>query len=113
MRYGSDDDVPPGGAAPPGGGEEPGPQGRGAERWGNGADRGQADWLSQFARTFTAGAGADPGEATLLIAVPRGLLLDQLSTGDTPRTTRALEHFVQILDNAQGRPGKLGLRQPG
>src|ERR1700722_6755434 len=55
------------------------------------------DWLTQFARVFSAGVpGADPAEATLLIAVLRGLLLDQLSTGDTARTTRALEHFVRL-----------------
>lgn len=69
------------------------------------SDQAQAmvtDWLSQFARTFTAGAAdADPAEATLLIAVLRGLLLDQLNTGDAPRTSRALEYFVQILSNVQ------------
>jgi AcrR family transcriptional regulator len=60
------------------------------------------DWLGQFARTFTAGgADADPAEATLLIAVLRGLHLDQLNTGDTPRTTRALEQFVQLLGSVQ------------
>jgi AcrR family transcriptional regulator len=61
------------------------------------------DWLTQFARVFSAGApGADPAEATLLIAVLRGLLLDQLSTGDTARTTRALEHFVRLLGDVHG-----------
>jgi AcrR family transcriptional regulator len=54
------------------------------------------DWLSQLARIFAAGADADPAEATLLIAVVRGLLLDQLSTGDNQRTTRALEQFIQL-----------------
>ncbi len=67
------------------------------------SDQAQAmvtDWLSQFARIFTAGAAsADPAEATLLIAVLRGLLLDQLSTGDTPRTSRALEQFVLLFSN--------------
>jgi AcrR family transcriptional regulator len=60
------------------------------------------DWLSQFARIFSAeAADADSAEATLLIAVLRGLLLDQLNTADAPRTTRALEKFVQLLDNGQ------------
>jgi AcrR family transcriptional regulator len=60
------------------------------------------DWLGQFARVFTAGgAAAGPAEATLLIAVLRGLLLDQLSTGDTARTSGALEQFVQLLADAR------------
>jgi AcrR family transcriptional regulator len=69
------------------------------------------DWLGQFARTFTAGAAeADPIDATLLIAVLRGLLLDQISTGDTTRTSGALERFVQLLSSAQGDAE--GQRQP-
>jgi hypothetical protein len=69
------------------------------------------DWLGQFARIFTAGAAeADPADATLLIAVLRGLLLDQISTGDTTRTSGALERFVQLLSDAQGNAE--GRRRP-
>jgi AcrR family transcriptional regulator len=57
------------------------------------------DWLSQLTAILVAHAGsADPAEATLLIAVLRGLLLDQLNTGDTPRTTRAMEQFLNLLE---------------
>jgi AcrR family transcriptional regulator len=64
------------------------------------------DWLAQFARIFTADAAdADSAQATLLVAVLRGLLLDQLNTADSARTTRALEEFVRLLGN-----GPLGVR---
>jgi hypothetical protein len=66
------------------------------------ADRARAmvtDWLSQLTAILAAHAGsADPAEATLLIAVLRGLLLDQLNTGDTPRTTQAMEQFLNLLE---------------
>jgi AcrR family transcriptional regulator len=66
------------------------------------ADRARAmvtDWLSQLTAILAAQAGsADPAEATLLIAVLRGLLLDQLNTGDTPRTTQAMEQFLNLLE---------------
>jgi AcrR family transcriptional regulator len=56
------------------------------------------DWLSQLTAILVPGTTpADPAEATLLIAVLRGLLLDQLNTGDTPRTTQAMEQFLNLL----------------
>jgi len=57
------------------------------------------DWLSQLTAILVPHtAPADPAEATLLIAVLRGLLLDQLNTGDTQRTTQAMEEFLNLLE---------------
>ncbi|NUT37851.1 MAG: TetR/AcrR family transcriptional regulator [Hamadaea sp.] len=45
--------------------------------------------------------GADPeAGATLLLALMRGLLLDRLATGDSGRTTEAMEIFRAMLDVA-------------
>jgi AcrR family transcriptional regulator len=60
------------------------------------------DWLGQFTGLLSPDAAqADSAKATLLIAVLRGLLLDQLNTGDTARTSRALEGFLNLLDDAE------------
>jgi AcrR family transcriptional regulator len=67
------------------------------------SDRAQAmvmDWLGQLAGVLAPDAAqADPARATLLIAVLRGLLLDQLNTGDAARISSALEHFLNLLDS--------------
>jgi AcrR family transcriptional regulator len=68
------------------------------------ADRARAmvtDWFGQLAGVLAVDADpADPAEVTLLIAVLRGLLLDQLNTGDAARTDRALQLFLSLLDTA-------------
>ena len=69
------------------------------------ADRAQAmvtDWLGQLTGLLSPDAAqTDSANATLLIAVLRGLLLDQLNTGDTARTGRALERFLDLLDGGE------------
>jgi AcrR family transcriptional regulator len=50
------------------------------------------DWLDHLRATW----GVGQTEATLLIAVVRGLLLDRLATGDHERTDAALERFAEL-----------------
>ncbi|MFD2415208.1 TetR/AcrR family transcriptional regulator [Amycolatopsis pigmentata] len=54
------------------------------------------DWLNTFATALAPG-GDDPVAATLVIAVIRGLLLDQLATGDQDRVDAALDRFADLL----------------
>ena len=69
------------------------------------ADRARAmvtDWLGPLSSVLSADSAlADPASATLLIAVLRGLLLDQLNTGDVARTTQALEHFLTLAGSGE------------
>lgn len=66
------------------------------------------EWLDQFGSAL-AGPGpgrGDPGTATLVIAVLRGLILDRLATGDDKRTDQALERFVALVTaHAGSNPG--------
>jgi hypothetical protein len=48
------------------------------------------DWLE-----LLASVGAEPQEATLVLAVLRGALLDLLATGDRERTTAAVERALK------------------
>jgi AcrR family transcriptional regulator len=49
------------------------------------------EWLGHLRRSW----GASDAEATLAIAVVRGLLLDRLATGDRARTDAALRRFAE------------------
>ena len=40
--------------------------------------------------------------STLLIAVPSGLLLGELATGENGRTEQAMQRFVNLIDYLQG-----------
>ncbi len=57
------------------------------------------DWLDGMQAAFTgfASSDIDPATTTLLIAVIRGLLLDQLATGDRDRTDSALARFADLI----------------
>jgi AcrR family transcriptional regulator len=67
---------------------------QGATAYGDFATESVSQWL-EFLRPLTT-ATADPeGEATLLLAVLRGLLLDQLATGDYDRVNRALSAYLK------------------
>lgn len=54
------------------------------------------DWLTTVGATMSPG-GEDPATATLVIAVIRGLLLDQLATNDRDRVNAALDRFADLL----------------
>lgn len=62
--------------------------------WGDFARRTVDDWLAVLAAT-----GSEPHpasvDATLALAVLRGALLDLLATGDSARTTAAVERYVE------------------
>lgn len=64
---------------------EPGP-------WADFARATVDDWLGRLAPYVPAG---DEPEATLVLAVLRGGLLDLLATGDEPRVTAAVEHHLE------------------
>jgi AcrR family transcriptional regulator len=73
-----------------------------SDRYGDRAQAMVTDWLGQLHGLLASRSpNADPAEATLLIAVLRGLLLDQLNTRDMTRTNRALQRFVDLLNSAQ------------
>ncbi|MGY4920430.1 TetR/AcrR family transcriptional regulator [Streptomyces sp. 900116325] len=65
------------------------------------------DWLAILADVLERN-GASPNsatnQATLAVAVVRGLLLDHLTTGDTERVSSAFETFLHVLQ-AQNRAG--------
>ena len=46
--------------------------------------------------------------ATLCTAVIDGLLLEYLSTGDSRRTTKALDAFIRLMKNRPGAPAGRG-----
>ena len=54
------------------------------------------DWLTTVGATMSPGRD-DPATATLVIAVIRGLLLDQLATNDHDRVDAALDRFADLL----------------
>jgi AcrR family transcriptional regulator len=53
------------------------------------------DWLAYLQERWT--PPVDAATATLMIAVVRGLLLDQLATGDRTRTDAAFRRFTELL----------------
>jgi AcrR family transcriptional regulator len=64
------------------------------------SDQGRAmvtDWLDTFAASFAELGEGQDGTPTLVIAVIRGLLLDQLATGDRDRTSAAMARFVELV----------------
>lgn len=60
--------------------------------WAGFAQRSVEDWLAILADT-----GTDPVGATAALAVLRGALLDLLATGDTARTTAAVQRALAAL----------------
>lgn len=67
--------------------------------------RGEAmvtEWLDQLGTVVARSPSgrSERADATLVIAVLRGLVLDRLATGDKKRTDRALDRFARCLDRA-------------
>lgn len=59
--------------------------------WGGFAARGVEDWLTVLGEVF------DPTDATAVLAVLRGAMLDLLATGDVERTTVAVHRQLALL----------------
>jgi AcrR family transcriptional regulator len=59
-----------------------------------------ADWLEEVMRIMPDGE-RDAATASLPIAVFDGLFLELMITGDKQRTTRALDRFIQITEQAR------------
>jgi AcrR family transcriptional regulator len=58
-----------------------------------------ADWLEVLAEAApTGGAGAGEADATLVLAILRGALLDLLATGDLERTTNAVNRQLALMN---------------
>jgi AcrR family transcriptional regulator len=53
------------------------------------------DWLAYLQERWT--PAVDEADATLMVAVVRGLLLDRLATGDRARTDAAFRRFSELL----------------
>jgi AcrR family transcriptional regulator len=64
--------------------------------WGGFAAATVADWLEVLAQT-----GAGEAEATLVLAVLRGALLDLLATGDAKRTAGAVDRHLALIASAR------------
>jgi AcrR family transcriptional regulator len=60
------------------------------------------DWLETVAALIGGFDPVPPVSATLLVAVVRGLLLDELATGDRARANLAMGQFVALVEG-QGR----------
>jgi len=66
----------------------------GGEPWAGFAAQTVTDWLTILGRLLDGTGQHDPAEATMTLAVLRGLLLDLLATGDRERVRAALDRFL-------------------
>ena len=76
--------------------------------WAEFARRTVDDWLALLTRAQPAArrrTKAGLAERTLALAVLRGALIDLLATGDTTRTTAAVEHHLRALQPGTSRSG--------
>ncbi len=68
--------------------------------WNGFGERSVREWLPEIRRAL----GGSETEATLVLAVLRGLLLDLLATGDTERVDAAFEVALRRLEDRSSRP---------